>query len=129
MIKGPSDEEAVGAGAGGISLGAAGAPVGEGSTFVIENEALEEAGAEDEVTTLDDGVGVGSALGVGVGVDSGMLETTGGVAYADEEDAADDSIACEDDNGAEDTTVVSVGADDGDGKTVVYCVTMTTGGT
>jgi hypothetical protein len=69
MIKGPSDEEAVGAGgagAEGVSLGGAGAPVGgagasvgEGSTFVIAYDVLEEAGsleidAEDEMAALDE---------------------------------------------------------------------------
>jgi hypothetical protein len=68
-------------------------------------------------------------VGVGVGVDSAALES-GGVAYADEEDGgADGATSAVEEAGAGEAEGVSAGADDGDGNTVVYCVTMTTGGT
>lgn len=51
------------------------------------------------------------------------------MALADEDGAMEDAGACEEDSTSEDTAGGSAGADDGDGKTVVYCVTMTTGGT
>ena len=121
MIKGPSDDDSVGAGAGGIPLGTVGASVGEGSTFVIEYGALEDmislvAGAEDVTTVLNEATGVDTAL----------LET-GGVAYA-EDDETDGATVCDEEIWVE-INVVSTGTDEGDGKTVVYCVTMTTGGT
>ena len=134
MIRGPSDEEPVGAGADGASLDAMGASVGDGSTFVTEYFAEDEAtvleaDVEDEAIALDERIDVDIALDVGMDVDSRTLEMTDGVAYADEEvGATDDETTC-DDRTAEDSAGVSTGADDDEGKTVVYCVTMTTGGT
>ncbi|KAJ4383355.1 hypothetical protein N0V86_001402 [Didymella sp. IMI 355093] len=143
MINGPSDEEAVGAGgagAEGASLGGAGAPVGgagasvgDGSTFVTAYDVLDgagslEAGTEDDVTALDEGVDVASALDTGTEAEVKALDTAGVVAFAEEEGATEDLNTCEDVNGAEDITDVSAGAV-AEGKTVVYCVTMTTGGT
>jgi hypothetical protein len=134
MINGPSDDESVGAGADGTSLDAAGASVGDGSTFVTEYFAEDEAdpleaGSDDEMAELGEGVDVGTALDMGVDVGCATLETTGDVAYADEEIATEGATACDEDTEAEETTGVSAGSEDGDGKTVVYCVTMTTGGT
>lgn len=133
MISGPSEDETVGTGADGASLGVSGVSVGDGSTFVIVYEALEETawlgvGAEDDLIVLNEGVGVGSVMDVESGVDSAMLDT-GDVAFADDEGAIEDATACDEDAGAIDTTGVSAGTDDGEGGTVVYCVTMTTGGT
>lgn len=134
MISGPSDEELGDAGADGASLDAAGASVGDGSTFVMEYFAEDEedpleVGTDDEVAELGEGVDVCTALDVGVDVGCATLEMIGDVAYADDEIAMEDPTACDEDTGAEETTGVSAGAEDGDGKTVVYCVTMTTGGT
>lgn len=143
MIKGPSDEEAVGAGgagAEGASLGGAGAPVGgagasvgEGSTFVIAYDVLEEAGSlkagtADDVAALDEGVGVASALVKGTEEEAGVVDAADEVAFAGAEGATEDSATCEDDNEAEETADVSAGAV-ADGNTVVYCVMITTGGT
>lgn len=133
MINGPSDEDAVGAGGAGAPVDGAGASVGDGSTFVTEYDVWEEAGslkagAEDEISALDEVVDVASALDTGTEEAAGALETADDVAYADEEGVTEDTTACEDDNRAEDTAGVSAGAVF-DGKTVVYCVTMTTGGT
>ena len=58
-----------------------------------------------------------------------VLEMTDEVALMDEEGATGDAAACDEDNRADETAGVSAGADDGDGGTVVYCVTITTGGT
>ncbi len=125
MINGPSDVETGGAGTGSASLGGAGASVGEGSTFVTAYEVFEEvlleASAGDEGAALGDGVGEG--------VDSELLDATEDAAGAGEDGSKDDATASEDDGEAKDTADVSSGADDGDGGTVVYCVTMTTGGT
>lgn len=60
---------------------------------------------------------------------SKVLEIIDDVALIEEEGAMEVATACEEDNGADDTTGGSAEADDGDGKTVVYCVTITTGGT
>lgn len=125
--------ETGGAGPGGASLGGAGASVGDGSTFVTAYEVLEgaslEASADDEGAALGNSVDVGCALGVAEGADSELLDATDDTAGADEEGATDDTRACEDDGEAEDTADVFSGTDEGDGGTVVYCVTMTTGGT
>ena len=96
----------------------------------------EDVTAEEGTTTLVrsvDGTTVlvksvdGCALGVAEGVDEGMMDD---VAFGDDEraieDATEGATAC-DDSGAEDTTGVSDAADDGDGRTVVYCVTITGG--
>lgn len=143
MINGPSDEDAVaggGAGTEGASLGGAGAPVGgtgtsvgEGSTFVIAYDVLEEVGSleastEEEITALEVGAGVASALDKSTEEEAEAVEPADEVACAGEEGARDDSTTCVDDNGAEDAAGVSVGAVS-DGRTVVYCVTITTGGT
>lgn len=80
MMSGPSDEEAVGAGAGGASLDAAGASVGDGSTFVTEYDGPEEVTDEDEAMgVLNDGFGVGSALGKGMDVSCTLVDAIGGV--------------------------------------------------
>ena len=85
MISGPSDEEAVGAGADGASLDVAGTSVGEGSTFVTEYAGPEEAsslemGDDEAMGVVDEGVGVGSALDVGAEVTSTLEEATDDVA-------------------------------------------------
>ena len=149
IINGPSDEEAVGAGAaGGASLegagaplegagaplGGAGAPVGEGSTLVMAYEVFDEAasleeGADDEAGALDRVADEGWTLRVVAGAVLRVLEMTDEMALMDEEGATGDAAACDEDNRADDATGVSAGADDGDGGTVVYCVTITTGGT
>lgn len=143
MINGPSDVELVGtggAGAEGASLGSTGAPVGgvgtpvgEGSTFVIAYDVLKEASSletstEDEATALEEGVGVASALDVGTEVEAMAVDTADDVAFAENESDTEDLTTCEDVNGPEDAAGVSAGAVSV-GKTVVYCVTMITGGT
>ena len=106
MINGPSDEEAVGAGgagAEGASLGGAGTPVGEtgasvgeGSTFVIAYDVLEEAGSleastEDEMTALDERVDVVSALDKGTEEEAGAVDPADEVAFTGGEGATEDS--------------------------------------
>ncbi|KZM18364.1 hypothetical protein ST47_g10509 [Ascochyta rabiei] len=132
MINGPSDELDVGAGADGASLGPAGASVGEGSTFVTEYGGPEEAGPlgvgsdeamgdDDAASVLDEELGASPVLGDRVVADSALVDT--------EDGAAEITILDDEDAGVENTGGVSAGAEDGDGKTVVYCVTITTGGT
>lgn len=137
MISGPSDVETVGRGAGGASLGGAGASlgagasVGEGSTLVMAKEVLDEAdllGGSDEEETTWLGEAEAWALEVADGVDCEALDAVDDVTGM-EGTVAEDSAACDEESGAEDATDVSAGADDGEGRTVVYCVTMTTGGT
>lgn len=94
------------------------------------------AGREEALGMLESVVVVDSTLEVGTGVDSTMLEAGGaadaeedGATDAEEDGVTDDWTACDEDTGIEDTKGVPAGTDDGDGKTVVYCVTRTTGGT
>lgn len=143
MIKGPSDAEPVGAGAGGASLGGAGAPlggwgaplgsagalVGDGSTLVTTYEVFELGETAGDDAAADEGAVVGWVLGLTTGTDISVLEGSADVALADEDGTMEGATACEEDSTGDETAGGSAGADDGEGGTVVYCVTMTTGGT
>jgi hypothetical protein len=95
---------------------------------VLEEADSLEAATEDDVGALDDTVGVASALDKDTEEEAEPVDPADEVAFAGEEGATEDPITFEDDSGAEDVAGVSAGAVS-DGKTVVYCVTMTTGGT